>query len=298
VQRSKTVPKGAATFVAGCLARDSYMLTQHNRDEVTAELLGVDPAAVHKAVSDLPEGSDSRALVIALALVLGALEARAAVSGQYRKLSPCQGWVIPARESLRYPRRGWGRGGCRGWVRRWSCRRGRVSAGSARGPRDCCAVACKHTEAAAGHRYSVAALNGGIANHPPRLLHLRFGLRDGATAVNLVVPVPRRGASRVSYRITENPNGSGLAMSRRSVCLRESELPPVSRRLFYLGLFSQDGSVTPWSTPKFRYTPTELRLWSLGVYFSESHSCWSGGVYWVYWGVPTHSPIGAPSPRR
>jgi integrase/recombinase XerC len=29
VQRSKTLPKGAATFVADCLARDSYMLTQH-----------------------------------------------------------------------------------------------------------------------------------------------------------------------------------------------------------------------------------------------------------------------------
>jgi hypothetical protein len=76
VQRSKTLPKGAATFVADCLARDSYMLTQHNRDEVTAELLGIDAAAVHTAVSDLPEGSDNRALVIALALVLGSLEAR------------------------------------------------------------------------------------------------------------------------------------------------------------------------------------------------------------------------------
>src|SRR6476469_7183836 len=76
VQRSKTLPKGAATFVGDCLARDSYMLTQHNRDEVTAELLGIEAAAGHKAVSDLPEGSDNRALVIALALVLGSLEAR------------------------------------------------------------------------------------------------------------------------------------------------------------------------------------------------------------------------------
>ena len=72
----KTLPKGAATFVADCLARDSYMLTQHNRDEVAAELLGIDAAAVHAAVSDLPAGSDNRALVIALGLVLGALEAR------------------------------------------------------------------------------------------------------------------------------------------------------------------------------------------------------------------------------
>jgi hypothetical protein len=50
---------------------DSYMLTQHNRDEVTAELLGIDAAAIHTAVSDLPAGSDNRALVIALGLVLG-----------------------------------------------------------------------------------------------------------------------------------------------------------------------------------------------------------------------------------
>ena len=76
MQRSKTLPKGAATFVGDCLARDSYMLTQHNRGEVTAALLGIDAAAVHRAVSDLPEGSDNRASVIALALVLGSLEAR------------------------------------------------------------------------------------------------------------------------------------------------------------------------------------------------------------------------------
>ena len=72
----KTLPKGAATFVGDCLARDSYMLTQHNRDDVAAELLGIDAAAVHRAVSDLPEGSDNRASVIALALILGSLEAR------------------------------------------------------------------------------------------------------------------------------------------------------------------------------------------------------------------------------
>ena len=72
----KTLPKGAATFVADCLARDSYMLTQHNRDEVTAELLGIDAAAIHTAVSDRPAGSDNRALVIALGRVLGSLEAK------------------------------------------------------------------------------------------------------------------------------------------------------------------------------------------------------------------------------
>ncbi len=78
VQRSKTLPKGAATFLADCLARDSYMLTQHNRDDVAAELLGIDRAAVPTAVRGLPAGSDNRALVIAMALVLGSLEARTA----------------------------------------------------------------------------------------------------------------------------------------------------------------------------------------------------------------------------
>ena len=72
----KTLPKGAATFVADCLARDSYMLSQHNRDEVAAELLGIEAGSVHAALSDLPSGSDNRALVIALALVLASLEAR------------------------------------------------------------------------------------------------------------------------------------------------------------------------------------------------------------------------------
>jgi len=65
----KTLPRGAATFLADCLARDSYLLTQHNRDDVAAELLGIDRAAVPTAVSELPAGSDNRALVIALALV-------------------------------------------------------------------------------------------------------------------------------------------------------------------------------------------------------------------------------------
>ena len=56
----KTLPKGAATFLADCLARDSYMLTQHNRDDVAAELLGIDRAAVPTTVSALPAGSDNR----------------------------------------------------------------------------------------------------------------------------------------------------------------------------------------------------------------------------------------------
>jgi ParB family transcriptional regulator, chromosome partitioning protein len=73
----KTPPKGAAIFVANCLACDSYLLTTHNGLDTTAELLGVDSAqAVAKLVADLPANGDGRAQVITLALVLGALESR------------------------------------------------------------------------------------------------------------------------------------------------------------------------------------------------------------------------------
>ena len=73
----KTPPKGAAMFVADCLARDSYLLTNHNALDTTAELLGVDSGqAVAKLVADLPANGDGRAQVITLALVLGALESR------------------------------------------------------------------------------------------------------------------------------------------------------------------------------------------------------------------------------
>lgn len=73
----KTPPKGAAIFVADCLARDSALLTSNNALDTTAELLGVDNGqAVAKLVADLPANGDGRAQVITLALVLGALESR------------------------------------------------------------------------------------------------------------------------------------------------------------------------------------------------------------------------------
>jgi ParB family chromosome partitioning protein len=74
----KTLPKGAAVFIADCLARDSYMLTNLHAEDTTAELLGVDNAGagVRKLIAELSPGSaDGRAQVITLALVLGALEA-------------------------------------------------------------------------------------------------------------------------------------------------------------------------------------------------------------------------------
>ena len=73
----KTPPKGAALFVAGVLASDSHLLSDHNALDTTAELLGADSAqAVAKLVADLPVNGDGRAQVITLALVLGALESR------------------------------------------------------------------------------------------------------------------------------------------------------------------------------------------------------------------------------
>ena len=77
MQRSKPAAKGAAIFIADCLARDSYLLTNHNGLDTTAELLGVgDSQAVAKLVTELAANGDGRAQVITLALVLGALESR------------------------------------------------------------------------------------------------------------------------------------------------------------------------------------------------------------------------------
>lgn len=73
----KTAPKGAATFVAHCLTRDPYILSQNHGSSLTAELLGVkDERAVRAMVNDFSTNIDARAQVISLAVVLGALEAR------------------------------------------------------------------------------------------------------------------------------------------------------------------------------------------------------------------------------
>jgi ParB family chromosome partitioning protein len=73
----KTPPKGAGIFVAGCLARDNFLLQQHHGDDIAAELLGFDSsAAIRKLVENLGSGGDARAQVIVLALVLGSMEAR------------------------------------------------------------------------------------------------------------------------------------------------------------------------------------------------------------------------------
>jgi len=98
----KTPPKGAGLFVANCLGRDSYLLTNHNALTTTAELLGVDDAeAVAKLAADLPANGDGRAQVITLALVLGALEARTPKDA-WRNATPSWSHHVGSTEYLRW----------------------------------------------------------------------------------------------------------------------------------------------------------------------------------------------------
>lgn len=73
----KNPPKGASLFVARVLASDGYLLANIKADETTTDLLGVR----HGAKSDVSElvikaGTDARAQVLTLGMVLGALESR------------------------------------------------------------------------------------------------------------------------------------------------------------------------------------------------------------------------------
>ena len=77
MQRSKTPPKGAATFTAYCLIRDRFIQSQNHGEDIAAELLGVkDFREVRALISDASTNLDPRAQVITLATVIGALEAR------------------------------------------------------------------------------------------------------------------------------------------------------------------------------------------------------------------------------
>ena len=102
MQRSKAPPKGAAIFVAGTLARDSYLLTNHNGLDTSAELLGVDSAeAVAKLAAGLAANGDGRAQVITLALVLGPLEARTPKDA-WRNTTPSWSHHVGSAEYLRW----------------------------------------------------------------------------------------------------------------------------------------------------------------------------------------------------
>lgn len=95
----KTPPKGAAVFVADCLARDSYLLTQHNALATTAEMLCAEnEQAVPKLLADAAIG-DGRAQVLTLALVLGACESRTPKDA-WRNAAPSWGRYASARQYL------------------------------------------------------------------------------------------------------------------------------------------------------------------------------------------------------
>lgn len=74
----KTPPKGAAIFIVNVLTRDLGLLNDYRASQTATELLGVtDLDAVRQQVASLPATGDGRAQILTLALVLGALEARA-----------------------------------------------------------------------------------------------------------------------------------------------------------------------------------------------------------------------------
>jgi len=53
MQRSKTPPKGAATFTAYCFTRDRFIQSQNHGEDITAQLLGIkDFREVRALVSD------------------------------------------------------------------------------------------------------------------------------------------------------------------------------------------------------------------------------------------------------
>ena len=73
----KTLPKGAAVFIAGCVLREPGLISDYRGALVTADLLGVSEGGhLHQLVADLLPTGDGRAHVLILAAVLGALEAR------------------------------------------------------------------------------------------------------------------------------------------------------------------------------------------------------------------------------
>jgi ParB family transcriptional regulator, chromosome partitioning protein len=102
-------PKGAAIFVANCLARDPRMISDYHGGNLVAELLGVaETQAVKKLAADLGASDDGRAQVITLAVV-AALDARTpkdawrgslgawqyyVTSGEYLKFLAAQGYPL------------------------------------------------------------------------------------------------------------------------------------------------------------------------------------------------------------
>lgn len=109
----KNPPKGGALFTGRVLASDGYLLANFKADETITDLFGVR----HGAKSDISElfqnaGTDARAMVLTLGLVLGALEARTPKSAwrssgwqfagpkEYLKFLVEQGYTLSAVEHI------------------------------------------------------------------------------------------------------------------------------------------------------------------------------------------------------
>jgi ParB family chromosome partitioning protein len=74
VQRSKTAPKGTVQFIATCLAQSPNLPADYQAHQVLGDFLHLGDTPFKEACCDLPEGSDHRAQVLILGLLLAALE--------------------------------------------------------------------------------------------------------------------------------------------------------------------------------------------------------------------------------
>jgi ParB family transcriptional regulator, chromosome partitioning protein len=103
VQRSKSLPKGAAIFMAQCLTSDKRLLDECHGDDTAAELLGVaDVGAVKNLAGELGAGGDGRAQVILLALILGALESRTPKDAWRHPGGGWSSYYVPPAQYLRF----------------------------------------------------------------------------------------------------------------------------------------------------------------------------------------------------
>ncbi|WP_251011260.1 hypothetical protein [Rhodococcus erythropolis] len=73
----KTPPGAAAAYVAATIAQDPHLLTEHKAGEVLAELMGLPSVYPGKDIAAMAaKGTEARAQVLTLALVLAAQESR------------------------------------------------------------------------------------------------------------------------------------------------------------------------------------------------------------------------------
>ena len=90
MQRSRTAPKGTAAFVAAALAVDGEIVTRRGGNDLAADLLGCDRGVYGRSpalAALVGQASEARALVLAVAVVLGGYE-DATHTGSWRRVDP------------------------------------------------------------------------------------------------------------------------------------------------------------------------------------------------------------------